>query len=178
VLRLESNDMRILVIDRDLDAGGLREVLLRNRISDDQADAAMRRLADANRHLDVNDLSSGAVLFIPETAEFRGSASEPVGETVLKELQDGIRSALDASSARIKAGNQTRAAERAEVAAALKSAAVKRLLESEPNLRDRLNEAVKGFKQAEKEEADAEAAAAAASKGALNELAALAKLMQ
>lgn len=170
--------MRVLVIDRNLDAAGLREVLLRKRISDDQAEAAMRRLADVNRHLDVNDLSTGAVVFIPDTAEFRGSASEPAGEEVLKELQDSIRSALDASAARVKAGNETRAAERAEIAAALRTAAVKRLLESEPDLKEGLNEAVKRFKQAEKDEADAEAAAAAASKGALNELAALLKLMQ
>ena len=169
--------MHIYVIDQDTDPKALRSRLLSGRLSDERADSALRALQDLNPHVDFKRLAVGNVLLVPDSPDFKTSGSKSAADDVVDDLHEIVRRGLEAAAARFKAGNEARAAEHAEVTTVLKSRALLRVLEGDPELKAQLLEVAKGFKEDQRQAIEAERALEATSKNAMAELASLTRLL-
>jgi hypothetical protein len=169
--------MHIHVIEQDADLKALRSRLLNGRLSDERADWALRALQDLNPHVDFKRLAVGDVLLVPDSPGFKTSASKSAADDVVDDLEQLVRRGLDAAAARFKAGNEARAAERADVTMVLKSRALVRVLEADPELKAPLVEVAKGFKEEQRQAIEDERTLEAASKNAMAELASLTRLL-
>ncbi len=169
--------MRMLVIKQDTDVAALSGRLLSARLNADQADAALASLQTLNPHVDLKNLRSGTVLVVPDAPSFKVSATDSFLGEVLDPLERVMKSALDDAAVKLKAGHDTRSAERAEVAKALRTTAFKRVVETDPELKQQVASAGEALKKEQAEAEQAEQAVAAAGKAALAALAALGKLL-
>jgi hypothetical protein len=114
---------------------------------------------------------------VPDSPGFKTSAAKSAADDVVDDLQQLVRRGLEAAAARFKAGNEARAAERAEVNAVLKSRALLRVLEADPELKAQLLEVTKGFKEEQRQAVEDERTLEAATENAMAELASLTKLL-
>jgi hypothetical protein len=167
----------MIVIKQDSDLQALSARLLTAQAAGEKTDSALRSLQALNPHVDLKKVAAGTVLLVPDAPGFNAAASDPVPGSALDEFQQFVRTGLDAAAATLKAGNGHREAQRADVAAVLKTAAVQRIITTDPDLKQQLDEATKATKQDQEQEAKAEQALAAAVKGAQAELATIAKLL-
>jgi hypothetical protein len=168
----------MLVIKQDTNLETLRDQLLVKRVSEDKAATAIDSLQKLNPHVDLKKLTPGTVLLVPETTSFKLSASDPMANDVVGEFQQLVRSGFEAAAAKLKNANDAGSAADAEVAAVLKTAAVKRILESDAELKEQAEEALNGFKEDQEQGEQAAQSLERAAKGALAELAALSKLLR
>ena len=168
--------MRMRVI-KDDNLQSLKDTLLDAKLSSDEADAAMQSLQALNPHLDMKKLTPGAILLIPDEPGFKAEAASAVAGDPIDELQQLVRSALDSAAAKLKQGNEARAAQRLEVTAAFKTTAVKRVIESDPDLKQQAEDAAKASKADEEQSLKALQTLQSAGKDMQAELAALAKLL-
>lgn len=169
--------MRILVIRQDTNLQDLVGRLINGRRSTDGIDSALDSLQALNPHADLRNLRAGTVLLVPDTPSFKVSATDPVHQEALNEFLKLVRTGLSGATEKMKAGNAARAAERAEVTAVLKTAGLKRILESDDDLKQQVADVVMAFKEDQQQADEAELALTAAGKGALSALAALDKLL-
>jgi hypothetical protein len=169
--------MRMIVIKQETDLQGLSSKLLSARLTSDKAHSALQSLQALNPHVDLKKVASGTVLLVPDAPGFKVSASDSVPGNALADFQQLVENNLDAAAARLKAGNAERDARRADVAAVLKVPAVQRLIETDPDFKQQLEDATRAAKQDQQREAQAGQTLDAAAKGALTELAAVAKLL-
>jgi hypothetical protein len=170
--------MRImLVTDQEKDLTALKSRLLSGRLGDARAASAMRALEDLNPHVDFRKLAAGTVLLVPDSPDFKRSASDSAAGDVVNDLQQLVRSGLEAAAAKLEEGNKERAAERAELTTVLARPAVKRALEADPEIKARLGEVAKRFKEEQRQAIEAERALEAATKGAMAELASLTRML-
>ena len=165
--------MRTLVIKKNTDLAGVSSELLASGLSAGVARSALETLQALNPHVDLNKLATGAVLVVPDQPQYKAAASKSIGGGRLDDFEKLVESALDATSARLKQGEERRNAERAELATALKSAAVKRAVGADPQLAKAVEHAAQRAKQDDK---DADKAMQVLAKGVHAELTALAKL--
>ena len=114
---------------------------------------------------------------VPDSPSFKASASDSVPGNALSDFQELVQTGLEAAAARLKAGNTERDARRADVAAVLKIAAVQRIIATDPDFKQQLDDATKAAKQDQQREAQAAQILDTATKGALAELDAVAKLL-
>jgi hypothetical protein len=138
---------------------------------------SVERLKALNPHVDFAKLQPGAVLFLPEAAE----TPDPPGSSALdggtfEAFAADLDTGFKASATRARAGFERLNTDRTEVAAILKTAAVKRLVESDPALKVQVDEANAQFAKDQKEAQEAGKQLEAMQKGAATEIAALAKL--
>jgi len=168
--------MRVLTIRHDTDLEGLKNLLLDARLSSTRASATLDVLQATNPHIDLKDLPAGTVLFVPETSGFKASASVSVQRDALRDFEQLLRDALGKAADKLKAGNAARASERDAVAAVIKTAAVRRILGSDAELRKQVTEETKAFEEDQKQADQAEQAVAAASRAVLAKLSELSKL--
>jgi hypothetical protein len=166
--------VRTLVIRKNTDLAGLSSELLASGLNAGASRSALDALQALNPHVDLNKLATGAVLVVPDEPQYKAAASKSIGGGTLDDFEKLVESALDATASRLKQGEERRNAERAELATALKSAAVKRAAESDPQLAKAVEDAAQRVK---KDEKDAEKTMQALSKSVHGELAALAKLL-
>jgi hypothetical protein len=159
--------MRVMIVNEDTDLARIGEQLLRAKTGVEQSRAALEALQAANPHVSAKKIRAGTVLLVPDAASFKVSLSEPLGGEALGELQQLVRNGLDAAATKLGDGNASRASARADVAAALRSAAVKRLAGDDAELAQQIDAAIKGFKADEQSERDAEQAFATLSRDAL-----------
>jgi hypothetical protein len=170
--------MRRFVIDQDTDIESLQSQLLDGRLGGDRAAAAVRMLQDHNPHVDFSRrLTAGTMLLIPDSRDFKASTSRAVADDMLDDLQQRVRNGLDAMAARLKEGNEARAAERTELETVLKSAAVKRVL-ADPEIKAELGDFSMIFKEEQRQESEAQRALESATQGVMAELTALASLLR
>lgn len=169
--------MRTLVIRQDTDLQALRGRLIAGKASAGQTESALKQLQELNPHLNLNDLRAGAVVLVPDSPNFKASEGDIVGSGTFDDFQQFVRSSLSDASERLKSGNAARAGERADITAILKTAAFKRVLESDADLKQQVAEAIKGFKDEQTQADQDEKAVAAASKATLDVLAGLSKLL-
>lgn len=170
--------MRMFVIKEETDLAGLSAKLLRARLPETSADAAIDRLKALNPHVDFTRLAAGTVLLVPDTPELKKGASTSLGgetfEAFVKEVDTGLRS----SSARVKQGFERLSVDRTSVSDVLKTAAVKRLVESDPALKKQLESADAQFKEDERKERAAQELLKTTQKQAIEELTGLARLFE
>lgn len=170
--------MRTLVIKRDADLEALRSELLVSGLSDRRSGAALESIRTLNPHLDFQRLKPGMVLLVPDAPDFRKSDTKPVGDEPLGDFEDLVRDGLEAARAKLRAGGEKRAVHRNEISRALKSSALKRAIEGDPDLSKRIEVASKRTKDEEKDDARAQKMLDAAAEEIRAELAALAKLLR
>jgi hypothetical protein len=169
--------MRMLVIKQDADLESLSSHLLSVRLGSSQAKSALESLRALNPHADFTKLSAGTVLLVPDEPTFKASASDSVPGKALADFEQLVHDGLNSATERLKAGKAARAAERADVTAVFKTAAVKRLLESDAELKQQVADATKGFKEDQQAAEQAEHALTVASKAASAALAAVRKVL-
>ena len=170
--------MRMLVIKEATDLSGLRSRLLNARLSGEQASAALENLRALNPHMDLSAVGAGTVLFVPDAPGFKVSGSTSMPGEALAEFQKLVRGALGEAAKRMKEGNAVQTEERNNVAAALRTAAIKRILESDEALKEQAAQVVSTAKLEQQRSERAEEALAEASKAALSKLRAIGKLLR
>jgi hypothetical protein len=166
------------VIKQETDLQALGASLLSAKASDTQAAAAMNDFRTLNPHVaDLKTLKPGTVVLVPDAPQFKPSASDPVTADPVDEFQKLVRASLTGAARRVTAANAARADERTELANVQKLSAVKKAIESDPELRGQLADAAAAAKTAQQDGARAEKALDMMLQGANTELTALSKLL-
>jgi hypothetical protein len=168
---------RTFVVKTDMDIKSLSGSLLDARFSGAQAEAALQQLKLFNPHADLAKLRAGTVLFVPDTPGFKATAGTTTQTTPLQDFGALLAGALGDAARSTKAGNAARAAERADVAAILKSAAFKRIVGTDKDLAKQADDAQKAIASEEADDKQAEETVAAMSKAAAAALAGIGKLV-
>jgi hypothetical protein len=167
--------MRMLTIRHDTDLQGLSGLLLDARLSSARSDAALDALQAANPHVDLKNLRAGTVLFVPEEPGLKASASVSVPGAAFSDFQQMIRSALSQAAENMKSANAARDHDLAAVTAAIKSAAVRRIIDSDRELAKQVADDTKALEQDQEQAKQAEQTLAQASRAALATLAEVGK---
>jgi hypothetical protein len=167
--------MRMLTIRHNTDLQGLSTLLLDARLSSARSDAALGALQAANPHADLKNLRAGTVLFVPEQPGFKVSASVSPSSDAFGDFQQMVRTALGQAADNMKTANAARANDLAAVTAAIKSAAVKRLIDSDRELAKQVADDTKALEQDQEQAKQGEQTLAQASRAALATLAELGK---
>jgi hypothetical protein len=155
----------------------VEDALLKAKVSSGQAASTMEAVRALNPGVNLNEPTVGTVIFVPDSPNLKVSVSDSVSATPFGDLQQLVQQALDAAAKDLKAGNATRAAERADVTAAMKVAEVARILADDAELKQLAADATKAFAEDQQQADQAEQALAAASKAALAGLTVLSKLL-
>jgi hypothetical protein len=143
------------------------------------AGPALQRIKELNPHVqDLAQLKPGTVLLVPDLPGFEGAAGDSVAGEAFDGFAADASAGLKASSERLRAGMARRDTQRKDVAAVLKSAAVKRALETDPALRKQAEEADARFKAEQKEGTAALAQLSAMDEALTAEFANLAKMFK
>jgi hypothetical protein len=133
--------MRMFVIKEPTGLQGVSTQLLRRTAGEGGA-GALERLQALNPHVDFRKLAAGTVLLVPDSPAIKPSASRALGDEPADALAKDLSSGLKEQAARAQAAFKAQEDDRSAVAAALKTAAVKRIVESDPLLRDQLKAAL------------------------------------
>jgi hypothetical protein len=166
--------MRMLVIKHATDRQELISQLLR-RSSKDQP-VMLERLKALNPHVDLERLEAGTVLLVPDTPDLKANAGKPLSGDSFAELVDDVNTRLEATAARVRSGVEMLNADRTTVAAVIKTAAFKRLLESDRALAEQLKSADAQIKADLKQAEEAVRRIEGAQQSAAEEFASLSKL--
>lgn len=134
------------------------------------------RLKALNPHIDFTRLGAGAVLFVPDGPELAQPGSRSIDGGSFDDFANELAEGLKSTVARARAGYEQGSADRSDVATVLKTAAVKRLVESDAALKAQLDEVATQFATDQRDAKEAIATLDAMQKSAATELAALAKL--
>jgi len=169
--------VRTLVVKKSSDLQALGNELLVSGLAAGRSKSALESLQALNPHVDFKRLAPGTVLLVPDAPDFKPSASKSIAGEGLGDLQDLVRNGLEAAGVRLETGRGLRAARRTEMTAVLKTAALKRAIQTDPLLGKQLEGAAKAARAEEQEDADAGKTLEAAMKGVQAELASLAKLL-
>jgi hypothetical protein len=167
--------MRMIVIHQATDLSALSARLLGGAAAG--RDAGLQQLQRLNPHVDLKRIAPGTVLFVPDTPGFRRDETSSVSRHVVEAFRTQLGNALESTSARVREGHEALARDRQEVSAALKGAAVKRLVESDPDLAPQIESAMRVFRDDQQRAKQSEKQLQQLHEGALAELDALAKLL-
>lgn len=167
--------MRMFVIKQATDLQALRTKLLTTGAG---GESALRTLQSLNPHVDFNRLDAGTVLLVPDQPGVKTSESSSIGGEAFDSFQEQARASVDAAVARVRNGHDNLTAGRTEVAAVLKTAALKRVLEADPDIKKELDQAAQVFKQDQQQAKESIAQLLAFQTQVDEELAQLAKLLQ
>jgi hypothetical protein len=169
--------MRMIVIKQDTDLEALKGNLLKARVAGAQADSALAALQALNPHADLNKLSAGQLLLVPDVPAFKVSVSNSVAGGALDQFRQLVSDGLDKTAASLNAAHAADDAGRADVTAAFNTAGLKRLIDSDATLKQQIAVVTRTFQQDQDQAKQAGADLAAASTAALAKLAQLTKLM-
>lgn len=159
--------IRILITSPDTtDPQSLLKQLVRKPGS---ASGTLDQLKALNPHVNFSKLAAGTVLLVPDVPDLKPGATAAVGGDNVDELRDRITAGIAMTVSNVSSGAERIAADRKEVASAVKAAATKRVIESDPLLQQRLAAADETFKATQKQTAEAQAALAELQKLAAKE---------
>jgi len=171
--------MRVFIVRKGSDLQAVGAELLRSDATDPaREEVAIDRIRELNPHVDFQRLESGTVLLLPETAELRAGAGESVGGEAFDGFVGEVHVGLENSGDRIKQGYARIADDRKAVSAALRSAAMKRVVEGDPTLKAQLESADAALREEVRRGTEAQEALAKAQAAALQELADLKRLFE
>jgi hypothetical protein len=167
--------MRIFITKTDTDLSALSATLLRKP---GDASATLDRVRALNPQVeDFQRLAAGTVLILPDTPEIKAGAGTTVGSDNISDLADDLGSGLKTVNSRFANRVDDLKSDRVAVVAALKTAAVKRLVEGDPSLQKQLDASEVEFKREQKRVTETQAQLAEVQKLALAEFAQLQKLL-
>lgn len=138
---------------------------------------AFEQLKNLNPHVNFKKIELGTVVLIPDTPGFSTTESSSVTGDAFAELRQQMLASVDLTAARLRGAYAVLLTEQKEVAVALKSAAGKRALEADPDLKAQIETATQVFKQDEQQAKDAEKTIQILQEQAAAELASLAQLL-
>lgn len=104
---------------------------------------SIERLTVLNPHIDLNRLEPGTVVLLPDAASDTG---ESVTGAVFDSLADNVRRGLKTALARVRTGLADAEASRKEATSAFKTAAFKKALEGDAELKAQAAEVDERFK--------------------------------
>jgi hypothetical protein len=167
--------MRIFITDKAMDISSLATTLGRGgRMSA----ATLERVKALNPQLgEARKIAAGTAVILPDLPELKPDAGEAAGASSIAEVSAHAKSGFRLATERITERAAQLAADQAAVKDVLKTAAAKRLLESDPVLRKQLAAAEAELKAEQKRVAEAQAQLAAADALAQTEFAKLLKLL-
>ncbi|WP_422003421.1 hypothetical protein [Reyranella sp.] len=167
---------RTFTVKNETTLQSLGTALLDARFGGAQAEAAMEQVKALNPHVDFQRIAPGTVLFVPETTGLKATAGTSAQSAPLDEFRALLSGALGDAAGRLKEGNAARAAGRADLAAALKSTAFKRVVGEDRDIAAQVTEAQEAMASEERDDKQAEENFAAVSKATLAALTQLRKL--
>ena len=132
--------MRMIVIKQGTDLQALGTRLFGSTAHKDNG---LQRL---NPHIDFKKIEAGTVLFVPDQPGLKTGETNSVSGWVFDEFRAQVSDSIDASATRVREGFATLADERQTINAVLKSAAITRLFEADPDLKPQLEAALQIFK--------------------------------
>jgi len=140
--------------------------------------ATLERVKALNPHLsDTMKLGAGTVVFLPETTGLKAGAGEPVGAESLETLGSRLRVGLRDVESRTASRFEALVADHGLVRTTLKTAAAKRLVEGDPQLKKQLAAADAHFETEQKRLAETRKQIKEAAKTVEAEFARLQKLL-
>jgi hypothetical protein len=149
-----------------------RELLKRGGASSTTPDSVKA----LNAHVKFDrPLEPGTVLLIPEATDLKANAGTPLRVDNIDEIRAETEAGFKATTSRVRGGFERIEADHAAVAAALKTAAAKRVIDSDPELKKQLQAAESRFKEEKKHAAEAESLLEEVRKLAMAEFAQLRK---
>ena len=166
--------MRMIVIKQstDLQALGMRLFGVTER-----NDNGLQHLQRLNPHIDFKKIEAGMVLLVPDQPGLKKGETTSVSGMVFDEFRAQVSDSIDASATRVRDGFVRLADERQEINGVLKSAAIKRLLEADPDLKPQLEAALQIFKQDQQDAKDIEKTLKTLQQDALAQLIEVGKLL-
>ena len=166
--------MRVIVTDKKTDLRALS-----SRLWGDEAGrgSALDKLKNLNPHVDFKKIEPGTVLLIPDAPGFRDTESFSVTAGAFDALREQMLASVNAAASRLRGGYKALMAEQKGVAEVLNSAAVKRAIEADPDLKPQIEAATQVFKQDQQQARDAEKTLQILQEQAAAELASLTKLL-
>jgi hypothetical protein len=129
--------MRTIVVKEGTDLAALAARIVRPKVD---RTAPLQQLKALNPHVDFARIDAGTVLLVPDTAEFEPSASTSVAGEAFAGLAENLRAGFDIASARIRTAYERLDEERKEVSTIARSAAMKRILATDPELKAQLDQ--------------------------------------
>jgi hypothetical protein len=169
--------LRTFTVKQDTNFKALSGTLLDGRFGGAQAEAAAAQLRSFNPHVDFDKLKAGTVIFIPDLPQFKPSVATSTQAGLADDFQKLVSDALNSAAQAIRRANAERASERANVGAALKGAALKKIIGSDKDVAQQVDDAQKAMAEEEKRDKQAQETLTAMSKEALDALAQMSKLV-
>jgi hypothetical protein len=108
--------------------------LIDGRLSKAQSEAALKRIRDLNPALGGGRIKAGTVVLVPDVPGIKATGTEPAKTDPVSLLNGQFERAVRETLRQVAVGLRGREAERADLAAAFKSAAFKRALGADPEL--------------------------------------------
>ena len=139
--------------------------------------SALEQLKNLNPHVDFTNIVAGTVLLMPETSDFNDAASASLAGDAFDPLREQILASVEVATSRVREGYAALLTEHKEVAVVLKSAALKRALESDPDLKPQIEAANQVLKQDQQAAKDAEKSMQTLQEQAAAELASLMQML-
>lgn len=135
--------MRIAIAAQDSDL----PVFAAGLAADGAADAALlQEIERLNPHVDFSRIPAGTVLLLPDRVGSRENASRGLADEGFDALAQQVRAAVEATTARVRAGHDALQVQRKEVSGVVRSAALKRLMESDAQVRQLVEQGESVFK--------------------------------
>lgn len=168
--------MRTFIVEKGTHSlESLSTLLLGNKAS---SASAVDQLKSLNPHVDFKKMiKPGTVLLIPDVPGLRGAAGSSVTGDAFAELREQMLASVDAAASRLRGSYEARLNEQKGVVVVLKSAAVKRAIKADPDLKPQIEAATQVFKQDQQQAKAADEALKALQQQTAAELARLAKTL-
>src|SRR5262245_34904997 len=147
--------MRMVVISQPTDLNRLGKTLF-TRAAD--TSAALERVKALNPHVDLRHVAAGTVLLLPDSPGVSATHTSSIGGDAFVEFAADVTNGLKDAARRARAGAESLAADRKEVAAVVRTAGVRRIVESDRTLAKQLDAAGARFAEGQKEAQEASAA--------------------
>ncbi|UUZ68693.1 hypothetical protein LP416_01755 [Polaromonas sp. P2-4] len=175
--------MRLIVIKQASDLQTLSARLLKkpaagNGEAKQVSQATLEQVKLLNPHVDFQRMEAGTVLLLPDSPELNDKDSQSLTGNAFDDFITHTSEGFKALAQRVRTSADTLAAERSAVNAVLKTAAVKRQIESDPLLQKQLDAASEEFTAAQKKAQEAAKQVDAMQKAVAEELGALGRLLR
>jgi hypothetical protein len=129
-----------------------------------------------NPHVDIKKLRAGSVVFVPDTTGFKAPADDDDAATPLPEFASMVKDALGDAAKAMKLGLATRSKDRDELGKLFKSSGFKRLMDSDKELAQQAEAAIKNMSAEAKDDGVTDEKLARLARAAAKDLDLLGKL--
>jgi hypothetical protein len=170
--------MRLIVIKEPTDLSTLAGTLLRKGTPPDTVASTLDRVKALNPHVDPTRLDAGTVLLLPDAPAIAGNVGNSPGRDAFKDFGTDVTAGFTAAARAVSASIDAVTSNRTAVAAVLKTAGVRRLIDSDPALKLQVDTATAQFDVEKQQATDAVKQFESLRKRATDELAVLAKLFR